>query len=197
MYPPRIAKGFTLIELVIGIVVFSIVLVTVTALIAPQAQRSVDPILQVRATELAQSLLNEITAKSFDENSDRTGGAVRCGEDLNGSNGADDTDIGELGDCTDPADLANEESAREDFDDIDDYNGLDQTGGAILNSQGETISVDGKNLYAGFRAQVDVFYDANGDGDPDSAIGDYKLIRVTITTPTDQQLVFASYRSNY
>ena len=54
------ASGFTLIELVIGIVVFSIALVLFTSLMVPQAIRSVDPIFQVRASELGQSLMNEI-----------------------------------------------------------------------------------------------------------------------------------------
>ncbi|MFT6209390.1 MAG: MSHA pilin protein MshD, partial [Colwellia sp.] len=75
-------RGFTLIELVVGIVVFSIALMLFTSLIVPQAVRSVDPIFQVRATELAQSLINEIVSKPFDENSNRTGGTARCNEDL-------------------------------------------------------------------------------------------------------------------
>ena len=70
-------KGYTLIEQVIGIVVFSIALGLFTSLIIPQVIRSVGPIFQVRASELGQSLINEITAKSFDEASDRTGGAMR------------------------------------------------------------------------------------------------------------------------
>ena len=49
-------KGFTLIEMVIGIVVFSIALTLFTSLIVPQVIRSVDPIFQVRASELGQVL---------------------------------------------------------------------------------------------------------------------------------------------
>ena len=52
-------RGFTLIELVVGIVVFAIALTLFTSLIVPQAVRSVDPIFQVRAAELGQSLGQE------------------------------------------------------------------------------------------------------------------------------------------
>lgn len=66
--------GFTLIEMVIGIVAFSAVLTIIIGVLAPQATRSVDPIFNVRASELAQSLFNEISAKTFDESSNQTGG---------------------------------------------------------------------------------------------------------------------------
>lgn len=84
--PARLDKGsksqhgFTLMEMVIGIVVFSIVLLLVVTLIAPQARRGIDPIWQVRAAELGQSLITEISAKAFDQHSDMAGGLLRCNE---------------------------------------------------------------------------------------------------------------------
>lgn len=181
-------------ELVIGMVVFAIVLVMVSTLFTTQAQRSVDPILQVRATELAQSLINEITAKSFDENSDRSGGQVRCGEDLTGDGDADDAADGELGDCSAPAAFDDGES-REDYDDVDDYNGLS----IIQNAEGENIEVDSRNLYQGFQLSVSVFYDSDYDCDEseNESSANHKCIKVTVTTPTNESLVYSTYRSNY
>jgi MSHA pilin protein MshD len=174
-------SGFTLIELVIGIIVFSIALVLFTSLIVPQAIRSVDPIFQVRAAELGQSLINEIASKSFDEKSDRTGGTNFCDAACIGS-----INLGIDGSET-----------RASFDDVDDYNGLNESGGAIKNTFGESTTLTGSNLYEGFTLNVDVIYDANMDGLADTVVGNSKLITVTVTTPNDEDIVFSTYRSNY
>ena len=73
-------RGFTLIELIIGIVVFTIIMLVIIGVIGPQSRLSIEPIWQIRASELAQSLLTEINAKSFDEQSDHSGGNTRCNE---------------------------------------------------------------------------------------------------------------------
>ncbi|WP_026376635.1 type IV pilus modification PilV family protein [Aestuariibacter salexigens] len=191
----HVRRGFTLIEIVVGLVLFSIVLLTVTTLIAPQVRRGVDPIWQVRAAELAQSLMNEISAKSFDEASNRGGGMTRCNEGT---------------DCTPSASLGPDAGeSRDIFDDVDDYHGLNQSGAAILNTLGNQLSAEGVSLYAGFTAQVSVFYDDNvdgvndddtdGDGTLDSGtyVGNTKLISVTITTPGGERLAFSRLRSNF
>ncbi len=194
-FPPKLlphnlnySNGFTLIELVIGIVAFSISLLIITGLLLPQAQRSVEPILQVRATELAQSLLNEISAKSFDQYSDRVSGLVRCNEDLNGDGNLVD-DPEEVA-CTAEANFGNEEANnRENYNDVDDYHNINVSDEDIVNSLGETLIVDGINLYQGFNAIITVTYtDVNQSG---------KLITVTIVTPTGQSLSFATIRRNF
>ena len=67
----RVQNGFTLMEIVIGMTVFALVLSIITGILAPQSTRSIDPIYQVRATEIAQSMLNEMSGKLFDEYADR------------------------------------------------------------------------------------------------------------------------------
>jgi MSHA pilin protein MshD len=198
-------KGFTLVELVVGIVVFAIALSLFTSLVVPQAVRSVDPIFQVRATELAQSLINEIASKSFDENSNRTGSTARCNEDLSDplDGDTDDVNIGEVGDCTASNVLGNEGANRENYDDVDDYHNLDESDGGIKNSLGDAITIDGVNLYQGFQAQVTVFYDDDKNGIDDAAdtggviTGNTKLITVTIVTPNNETINFSTYRNNY
>ena len=187
-HSPSYNNGFTLIELVIGIVAFSISLSIITSLLLPQAQRSVEPILQVRATELAQSLLNEISAKSFDQNSDRDSGLTRCNEDLN--NDGDVVDDPDEKACTAEENFGNEEDDnREDYNDVDDYHNINVSDGEIVNSLGEAFIVNGKNLYQGFSANISVTYtDVNQSG---------KLITVTVITPTGQSLSFATIRSNF
>jgi MSHA pilin protein MshD len=181
-------SGFTLIELVIGIIVFSIALVMFTSLIVPQAIKSVDPIFQVRASELGQSLINEIAGKSFDEESDRIGGSILCS-----------AIIAPI--CTASTNLTAEEGTgnRQNFDDVDDYNGftMPTVDGKFTNTIGDELALDGTSLYAGFTVSVTVAYDADMDGIPDTAIGNTKSITVTVTTPNDEQINFSTFRSNY
>ena len=177
-------------ELVLGIVVFAIAMSLFISLIVPQARQSADPILQVRASELAQSLMSEIVSKSFDENSARGGGAERCNEAPNP-------------DCTASNALGPDGESRATYNDVDDYDGINQPGAAIQNSSGSAISLDGNNLYEGFTANIIVFYDDDMDGINDAIskgatyTGNVKLIRITVTTPTGEAMVFSSYRSNY
>jgi MSHA pilin protein MshD len=176
------ASGFTLIELVVGIVVFSIALVLFTSLIVPQAIRSVDPIFQIRASELGQSLMNEITSKSFDEGSDRSGGATLCDATT----------------CTATTNLGPDGSeTRISYDDVDDYHGLNVSDGNIKNSLNQTVVLNGSNLYQGFSLNVSVFYDAAMDGTADTVVGNTKLITVTVTTPNNEDIIFSAFRSNY
>lgn len=176
-------RGFSLIELIIGIVVFSAVMVFVINLVTNQTRQSIDPILQTRAATLVKSLAAEISAKAFDQNSSFDGDSIRCGE---------------LGtSCTSPADLGPEES-REAFNDVDDFNGLVAlTGAEIANALGQSVSNGSTNLYEGFALAVSVVYDDNLDGVADAIASDRKLIQITITTSGGQQMDFAFYRMNY
>ncbi|MCF2947364.1 type II secretion system GspH family protein [Paraglaciecola aquimarina] len=176
-------NGFTLVELIIGLVVFSIAMTLFVSLIVPQAIRSVEPIFQVRAAELGQALISEISSKPFDENSSRVGGYTRCNE------GTACTSINSVTNSNIEEGLGN----REQFDDVDDYNNLNESGANIKNSLGATT-----NLYQGFSARVKVSYDADMDGgNPDTVVGNIKLITVTITTPNNEDIIFSAYRANY
>jgi MSHA pilin protein MshD len=192
----RTQRGFTLIELIVGIVIFAIATVLVVNVLQPQVKKGIDPIWQVRAASLGQSLSNEILAKSFDQNSNRVGGMLRCNE----------PDVP----CTNSSDLGPDNSEnRSSFNDVDDYHGLDITGQNILNSLGSTTNIDGVNIYAGFTAQITVFYDQNTDGindddldqdgnlDTGTLVANKKLILVTIITPGGESIIMASMKGNY
>src|SRR5690554_7972709 len=112
--------GFTLIEIVVGIVTLGIALALLTVLLFPQAKRSAEPLLQMRAAELGIALMNEITSKSFDENSDHSGGAVRCNE---------------TGAPTCSVTLGPEGETRDNYNDVDDYHGLSN----MTNSLGDNL----------------------------------------------------------
>ena len=179
-------KGFTLIETIVGMVVLAISFSVLTTLIHPVAQQSAAQLHQVKAAELAQSVLNEIQNKAFDDNSDMAGGRDRCGE-------------GTIN-CTTGTGPEGAET-RAVYNDVDDYNGLefgDLYGkGDIENSQGQAIA-----LYLGYSMRISVRNDANYDGSfPTTplpkAISTAKLITITITTPTDFSMSFSTYRANF
>lgn len=178
--------GFTLIEIVVGIVVLAIALTLITSLIVPAARQSVSPVYQVRATELGQAMLNEITGRSFDENSDRRGGRIRCGEQ-----GIE---------CTPQVEFCPEQSqARERFNDVDDYHCLSNSPGTtgdcfseLRNALGEVIAARYPNyLYA-----ISVCY-STPQGSCTGSISPIKKITVTVTTPENQDLAFSSLRGNF
>jgi len=172
-FPNKINQGFTLIEVIIGIVTMSIALSIITTLLLPTAEQSAEQIHQIRAAELGQSLMNEIISKSFDENSDRAGGRVRCGE--NGTS------------CTANADLGDDGEANVDlFNDVDDYNGTSQND-LILDS-----------LYNGFSVSISVCNDADYNGCTGTENAETaKLITITVTDSFGNPITFATYRTNY
>ena len=75
---PAHEQGFTLVETIMFIVVVSIALVALLRVFNQAISGSVDPVIRVRALELAQAQLDDILARKFDENTP-TGSVPRCG----------------------------------------------------------------------------------------------------------------------
>ena len=182
-------NGFTLIELVIGIFVLSVALMVMTGALFPQAERSTNPWFQVRSAELAQSMMNEIIARRFDENSAQTG-ALRCGE----SGASACTVINACGfvDGTGQENPWIEEgsASRQLFDDVDDFDCFSATGSDISNIDNQSLD----DVYAKFTINVSVRYAGTDLG---LANTDAKLITVTVTPPLGDDVVYASYKANY
>lgn len=189
---PILRNGFTLVELVIGMLVFAVAMVSLTSVIMPQVKRGVDPIWQVRAVTLAQSLTSEMRAKAFDENS-HIGGA--CGD---------------INPCTQSAALGPESGESRDlFDDFDDYHGLILQGSDIASSLNQSASFAGVDVYQGFSARISVMYDSDANGindddlDQDNTLdsgtltGNRKLAQIVIETPAGETMVFSMFRDNY
>jgi MSHA pilin protein MshD len=195
-------QGFTLIETIVGIVVLSIAFSIFTSLIYPLANQSAKQVHQIKAAELGQSMINEILAKAFDDNSDMSGGIYRCGEDQN-NDGEIKAEDGEA-ECTKEIEMGVEESEsdelekRDEFDDVDDYHGLSYNDSSNMESslgKGDPLN----DIYVGYQINVQVINDSDYDGNHDEDDNEYtaKLITVTITTPQDFDFVFAVYRVNF
>lgn len=175
--PSLVATGFTLIELIIGVVVLAFAFSLIATLIFPQAIRSAEPVLQVRAANLAQAFVEEIQGKAFDDNSAQSGGTLRCGE---AGAPACSTTFGPDGE------------SRDRFDDVDDYHQLEL-------SQPDLADVLGANLaddYRGFSYAINVCYSDN-QGTCVAGITSFKRVQVSLATSQSQDFVFSFIKGNY
>lgn len=177
--PKANSLGFTLIEIIVGMVISAISLSMLYSLIYPQIVRSVEPMLQVRAAELGQAIVEEILAKPYDELSP-TGGVPPCAP------------------CTASADFGIDsgESTRAEFDDVDDFDSYCGSPQAV-----EQISNVAPSGFENFRMEVCVIYDGNYDGTADA---DQKAKRITVSVyaPTRgggfaAPIRFSAYRGNF
>lgn len=161
-------QGFTLIELVIGMLVIGIAIVMLTSMLFPQADRAASNLHRVRSAELAHSVMNEIWGKRYDQNTNANGGTPACGSPL-GSNCS--TSLGpEVGE------------SRNDFNDVDDYNGLNETA-TMLNST-QTYAA----AYPNYQLSVTVAY---------GPAPNTKLVTINVTTPDNEVITYNLVRSNY
>ncbi|WP_153913855.1 type II secretion system protein [Shewanella sp. TC10] len=165
--------GFTLIELVIGMLVLSIAIVMLTSMLLPQADRAVETLSRVRSAELAHSVMNEIWGKRYDENTNSNGGIPACNSTAPINPGVS---------CTDSGDLGDDGENRNDFNDVDDYHGLN------INSNMLDSTQTYADVYLGYQMQVEVEY-LNGQAQ--------KLITIDVTTPSNEVITYQAVRSNY
>ncbi len=167
-------SGFTLIEIIIGIVMLSISLAIVSSLIAPAEEKSADNLLQIKAAELGQSLLNDISSRAFAHNSDMTGGQFRCNE------------AGQSA-CTEPLGTDGlAEGSRENYNDVDDFDGYTE--------KKDVLGIGLDTSYSNFIIDVDVQYAGADLGLADKLA---KRITVTVTTPLGTEIKFATHKANF
>lgn len=189
------SSGFTLIEMIVGIVAFAVALTILTSVFSPQVKKGLDPIWQTRAVALSKSLFAEISALGFDEFSAGNGQNERCNESVS---------------CTTSSALGPDAGeSRGSYDDIDDYHGLVLDDSAIVGLLGGSIEFNGHDVFSGFQASIQVFYDQNQDGindddlnqdgtlDSGTLIANRKMVQVVVVTPDNEAIEFASYRDNY
>lgn len=178
--PLTAQSGATLVELIASIVVLGIVLAMLSSMYLTMPGRSAEPVMQIRAAELAQAIIDEILSKRFDENTP-IGGVPSCNETAT---------------CTSRASFGTDagEASRLDYDDVDDYNQTYcNTPVAVENA----LAVQPTG-FENFTMQICVEYDGNYDGVPDNDVN-AKLITVDIFPPTstNTSIRFVAYRGNF
>lgn len=167
---PVLPRGFTLIELVVGMLVIAIAIVMLSSMLFPQADRAAKTLHRVQSAELAHSVMNEIWGKRYDENTNANGGVPACDSPLGmGCSTVLGSEPGEN---------------RNDYDDVDDYHGLNETA-AMLNSS-QTYG----QAYPNYRLSVTVAYGAAPNTNT-------KLVTINVTTPDGEVITYNMVRSNY
>ncbi|MEX1199136.1 MAG: type II secretion system protein [Pseudohongiellaceae bacterium] len=203
-------RGITLVEMVATIIILAIALTAVTAMLSRGLGRSSDVLTETRAVALAQSYLEEIIGRRFDEASNPRG-IPPCWYDVPGV---------ELELCApnpdgDPFPADGDDGSRAEYDDVDDYDDLDEgwnsTGGVSLRDAEGNV----RNGYDNFRVRVSVRYVDARTGEEEGNLGlnlscvdnsgaepetlpCAKLITVNISHPdNDDGWDFSVYKSNF
>lgn len=73
-------RGFSLIDLIVGIVLMGLVIVPMTAIMFSNREIYADPIDYAKKNALIRDISAMILSRSFDDKSDFSDGWVRCGE---------------------------------------------------------------------------------------------------------------------
>ncbi|MDH3640890.1 MAG: prepilin-type N-terminal cleavage/methylation domain-containing protein [Gammaproteobacteria bacterium] len=167
-------SGFTLVELILTMMLISIAVLGITYALSFAFTHQSDGLWQAKSVALAESYIEEIMARRYDEV----------------------TPLGGVPPCA-PATVACsaiglDGEVRAEFDDVDDYDGIDDL---------PPVDVNGnpRAEYAGFRVQVSVAY---ADVAQVAALGldnttDAKLVTVTVTPPGQSDMSFPIVRGNY
>ena len=139
-----IQGGFSLIELIVFMVVVGLAFSSMVLVYNQSVINSVDPTIRVQLAELAQSQLDEILARKYDENTP-TGGIPACGSQETGAPTC-------AGPGLESGENINNESTLDDVDDFDGFSdtpypgytrtvSVSQTG----NAKQVTVTVSGPN----------------------------------------------------
>lgn len=181
------ARGFTLMEMIVVIVIMAIAITSVSIALFPKSRQSADQVAAVKAVELGRAVMDEILGRKFDQNSGPNGGLPECVlEEANGR-----------ALCTTSQSLGPDgEANKSEYNDVDDFKGIDGSVFDVLDEDLNQIS------YQGYRVMVDVKYEQDVSGDmsvieDEDTMTHYKRIEVTIIDRQGNQYPFAATRGNY
>lgn len=169
------SAGFTLVELIITMAVISVAVLGITYALSFAFSHQSDGIWQAKSVALAESYLEEIMSRRFDEMTP-SGGVPPCSLATTACSVA----------------LGSDGESRSNFDDVDDFNGVDDQ--PPLDAQGLP-----RSEYSSFRVEVSVAYASAAQV---ASLGldnprDAKLVTVTVTPPGSSPLRFPMLRGNF
>ena len=182
----RRARGVTLLELIVFIVVVSIAVVGVLTALNLSNSASTDPMIQKQALAIAEALLEEVQLQPFtycDPDDANAANALNAAACTGGAGGANDESKLPLGPETGETRL----STTTPFDNVSDYNGFSM-GPGITDISGSAITGLGN-----YSASVAVAQQAFG-GLP---AAESLLVTVTVTGPSNITVKLDGYRVRY
>ncbi len=168
------SSGFSLVELIVTMMLVSITVLAMSSALSFSFSHQSDGLWQTKSVTLAESYIEEIMARRFDETTP-IGGVPPCAPAT--------TPCGAIG---------SDGETRAEFDDVDDFNGVDDLPPLDLNG-------NSRAEYSGYRVQVSVAY---VDAALVTSLGldattDAKLVTITVTPPGRSSLEFSFLRTNY
>ena len=194
-------RGFTLIEIIIGIVVLSIALTGGLSLLISQVDAYRDPLIKEKSVQIAKRVVHEIQIRAYDEKSDIGGGIFRCSETVGGIS---------LGDCSAEAKYGTDDPGELMLDTLDDVDDFDtaklcpKLSGSYSCSENylpvvyffsdaadEATQKKYNDYYAGFLVKIEVV-PAEISGDADSA----KKITVTVRQSDGLEIEYSFIKAN-
>jgi len=173
-------RGFTLVELVVGIVVLAVAMMIMTTMLVSQSKDALEPLYRLRASQLGQGIMQNILSRAYDENSDHNGGLYRCGEIWQPANTLQACS-GTLG--RDGTEVAGD---HQEFNDVDDFITNDFEPAV---NYGDVLGDDLSTQYNNYAVKVEV--------DLDDLNSNSKKIAVTIQTPSNEEIRFSALKGNY
>ncbi|PKF50817.1 type IV pilus modification PilV family protein [Enterovibrio nigricans] len=189
-------RGYTLVELVIGIVVFGVALVLMSTTLFPMFAKSADPHYEARAAALGQAVMTDVLARQFDQNSDADGSRWRCDENAAAVRNKNILSPDPIPQCS--RNLAG--ISHNNFVAVEDYIGCWGVKAACTQDYRGTLDglVGGlASDFSGFTVDINVVYDATPfSGDATSEFL-YKRVDVTVDTGRFGRYDFSAYRGNF
>lgn len=181
----RSQGGFTLVELVTSIVIFSVATIGIMLAVSASLGRSADPMIEIQATAIAKAYLEEATRANF------------CDPSYNPDNNTSTTC---QADCTGRpcasgcgGSVFGAESGRSNYDDVCDYGGLTDVG--PRNRAGSAITA-----LSGYTVAVQVLDTAGISlGTPALAASAGQVVRVDVTVThaaLRSPIVLSGYKAN-
>ena len=169
-------RGFTLIELVVTMLILSVAALGVMYSLSLGLRHQSDALWQPKAVALAESYMEEILGRRYDERSP-SGGVPPCSTATTACSIAAAFNDGEV---------------RAQFDDVDDYDGLNE-------QPPRDVYGNPRSDYDSYRVAVSVAYASPAQV---TALGldsttDAKLVTVTVSTPESGSMSFSALRGNF
>lgn len=189
-------KGITLVEMIVVIMILGIALTGITQMMGSISARGAVTFDETKAMGLAQSYMDEVMARAYDESTPVGGvppcnapSAATCALAINFGPGT--TVSGST--CVRVTGAGSEETPCEltktVYDDVDDFHGLDEGLGAALDKPLTNSSGEARLGYENFRVQITVTQ-------PNATL-DAKRVVVTVTQVNGEALEFTSYKANF
>ena len=172
------ARGLSLIELLVFIMVVGIAVTGVLSVFSRNARASADPMLRKQAVAIAESLLEEILSKPY----------TYCDpDDANAEGATSPADCAATAEAMGPEAGETRYSNVTPFDNVNDYDGFAMSGIVDVNN----VAVAGLNAYsAAVRVQpVGAF-----NGIP---AGETLMVTVTVSAPGNHGVTLSGYRTRY